>query len=85
MKDRIPIFVLQIKIKLYDIHFEFNWLNKLVTSSSMFPLHCGLFLSQLPKPFHVGEDDEEDGDGQDDVNDQKDGMERRQMRPLMYL
>ena len=54
----------------------------------MFPLHCGLFLSQLPKPFHVaghGEDDDEDGDGQDDVNDQKDGMERRQMRPLMYL
>ena len=50
----------------------------------MFPLHCGLFLSQLPKPFHVGEDDE-DGDGQDDVNDQKDGMEKRQMRPLMYL
>ena len=26
----------------------------------------------------MGEDDEEDGDGQGDVNDQKDGMERRQ-------
>ena len=59
----------------------------------MFPLHCELFLSQLPKPFHVaghGEDDE-DSDGQDDVNNQKDGMERRQMTMtaneaiLMYL
>ena len=85
LKDRIPIFVLHIKIKLYEIHFYCNCLNKLVTSFSRFPLHCGLFLSQLPAPFHVGEDDEEDGVGQDDVDNQKDGMERRQMRPLMYL
>ena len=52
----------------------------------MFPPHCELFLSLLPKPFHVaghGEDDE-DGDGQDDVNNQKDGIEIRQMMPLMY-
>ena len=47
----------------------------------MFPLHCELFLSLLPKPFHGdghGEDDE-DGDGQDDVYKQKDGMEKLQM------
>ena len=47
----------------------------------MFPPHCGLFLSQLPKPFHVGGhgEDDEDADGQDYVSNQKDEMERRQM------
>ena len=44
-------------------------------------------LEPASKTFHVAGhgDDDEDGDGQDDVNNQKDGMERRQMRPLMYL